>query len=347
MIMKIAVLSNLKVNAPVYKGMPTDRFDELDSMSTMEEIIDVIKSMGHTGKFFEASILPPYSIVDKLMAYKPDLVFNLSEGHFGDSRESHMPSILEMLRIPYTGSRVLTLSICLDKEMTKQVLRSHGIPTAESQVFTDSKQSISPDFFNKKGNFAFPLFVKPNAEGTSMGVEGNSVVTTESALRAMVKSHLQKYQQPILVERFIKGREVLVGMIGNGKDRIMLPILELDHASYGDTHSGVYTNTMKHNEDLNDYHYHCPALLTKKQTDTLQTLAARVFEVLGCLDVSRVDIRLDETDGYKPYVLEINPLPGLTPGFSDLCLEALGMGWKYEELIKKIITSAIKRNKLS
>ncbi len=345
--MKIALLSNLKVNAPNVSQAQGDEFDELDVMSTMKEMLAVFQRLGHQAEFFEASIWKPYRFIEKLEKYKPDLCFNVAEGHYGDSRESHVPAILEMMRLPYTGSKVMTLAIGLNKAMTKQVLKSCSIPTAPFQLFTSEDDAIVPEFLGKNGKLVYPLFVKPNAEGTSMGIENNSIVTTVEELKIRVSSHLKKYKQSILVEKFIKGREVMVGIIGNNPNLTILPVLELEHATYGSAHKGIYTNTMKHNDDLNDYHYHCPALLTPKQTKEVQNLAKRVFDVLGCLDFSRVDIRLDEEDGYKPYVLEINPLAGLTPGFSDLCLEAKGAGWDYDRLIGEILTAAMTRYNLS
>lgn len=125
-----------------------------------------------------------------------------------------------------------------------------------------------------------------------------------------------------------------------------MPILELDHAAYGPDHHGVYTNEMKTVSSLEDYRYQCPAPLSQEQADELRALAARTFEALDCKDISRVDFRLDESDGYKPYILEINPLPGLSPGYSDLCLQALAMGWEHDRLVGAILDAAIERHGL-
>ena len=343
--MRIAVLANLKLNAPIYEGMPTDRWDDLDSPKTMEAIVKVIQKMGHEAEFFEATILPPYRLIDRLREYKPDLCFNMSESHFGDAREAQIPAVLEMLQIPYTGSRMLGLALALDKAMTKRILRDHGLPTAEFQIFERGDEPINPEFL-EGSDLRFPLFVKPNAEGTSMGVGADSIVRTVAELRERVAGHIARYQQGILVERYIQGREVLVGMVGNLPNLTFMPILELDHAAYGEGHPGVYTNDMKTNGVLEDYIYHCPALLSDAQRDELLRLGAETFRAIGCYDVARVDFRLDATDNDRPYILEINPLPGLTPGFSDLCLQALAMNWDHDQLVGAILDAAIERHGL-
>lgn len=348
--MRIAVLANLKINAPHYEGMPADKWDDLDSQRTIDGLVGALRSLGHEAEFFEATILPPFNLVEKLTTYKPDLCFNIAESHFGDAREAQIPAVLEMLQIPYTGSKPMTLALALDKPMTKRVLRYYGLPTPEFQVFERPDEPIDSLLLNEDGELRYPLFVKPSAEGTSIGVSADSIVRTVAELRERVAQHLTRYAQPILVERFIQGREVLVGMIGNveaGRDPVdtltFMPALELDHAAYGPNHAGVYTNEMKTIADLDEYHYHCPAPLTPDQLRELQRLAAGVFRATDCKDVARVDFRLDETDGFKPLILEVNPLPGLSPGYSDLCLEAQGGGWDYERLIGAILDAAVER----
>ncbi|MEZ4667921.1 MAG: hypothetical protein R3E39_08405 [Anaerolineae bacterium] len=343
--MRIAVLANLKMNAPIYTGMPSDRWDDLDSPKTMEAIAKVFQKMGHEAEFFEATILPPYHLIERLREYKPDLCFNMAESHFGDAREAQIPAILEMLQIPYSGSRMLSLALALDKAMTKRILRDAGLPTAEFQIFERGDEPINPEFLNG-GDLRYALFVKPNAEGTSMGVGADSIVRTVAELRERVAGHIARYKQPILVERYIKGREILVGMVGNLPNLTFMPILELDHAAYGNGHSGVYTNDMKTNGVLEDYIYHCPAPLSDAQRDELLRLGAETFRAIGCSDVARVDFRLDASDNDKPYILEINPLPGLTPGFSDLCLQGLAMNWDHDRLVGAILNAALERHGL-
>jgi D-alanine-D-alanine ligase len=202
--LNIAVLANLKRNAPHQEELSDDAWDDLDSDVTVNAIIAALESAGHRATFLEGDL----SLVEILPKLRPAICFNISEGHWGASRESHVPAILEMLRIPYTASGVLTLALTLDKPMTKRVLSFHGLPTPAFQVFERADEPLDSDL-------QYPLFVKPSREGTGMGVSGESVVHGEPELRARLADQLARYRQPILVERFIRGREITVGLIGN------------------------------------------------------------------------------------------------------------------------------------
>ena len=184
----------------------------------------------------------------------------IAESHFGDGREAQVPAILEMLRIPYTGSKVLTLALTLDKPMTKRILFYHGLPTPEFQVFEEPDEPLDRDLIGDDGELRFPLFVKPSREGTSMGVSAESIVTSVGQLRAQVEKQLGLYNQPILCEHYIEGREVTVGIIGNleptaarrVKERTLieevpdglmtLPALEVNLGAYDESEAGLYTN---------------------------------------------------------------------------------------------------------
>lgn len=356
--MRVAVLANLKRNAPRWDGMPADQWDDLDSDRAVNGIVAALESAGHDAAFFEASVQPPHNLIERLGAYKPDICFNITESHFGDSREAQIPALLEMLRIPYTGSQVLTLALALDKPMTKRVLAYHNLPTPEFQVFERADEPICGDLADETGSLRFPLFLKPSREGTSMGISAESIVRSADELRARVGQMLRRYNEPILCEHYISGREVMVGMLGNlrptearrlnersfGGDLpdtlTFLPITEFE-PTHTDTEADVYTNRMK--TDLaDDYRYRCPAPLPPDEEHHLKALAAAVFRVTGCKDVARVDIRIDR-ESNEPYILEINPLPGLSPGFSDLCLQSDAAGWPYERLINTILDNALAR----
>lgn len=359
--MRIAVLANLKDNAPTWDGMPPDQWDDLDSHKTIDSIVSALTGAGNEAEFFEASLLPPFNLVGKLKEYKPDLAFNIAEGHFGDGREAQIPAVLEMLRIPYTGSQVMTLALALDKPMTKRILTYHGLPTPEFQVFEESNEPVDDDLLDSEGELKFPLFVKPSREGTSVGVSADSIVTTVAQLREQVDKQGKRYSQPVLAEHYIKGREVTIGMIGNLRanaarrvnERLaprtlpetltFFPALEVDLGKYDESEAGLYTNRMKV-ELAEEFYYFCPAPLNKEILFELNLLSAAVFRVMGCKDVARVDFRLDEDNHNKPYILEVNPLPGLNPGYSDLCLEANAYGWSYERLINRIVELAVERH---
>ncbi len=359
--MRIAVLANLKKNAPTWEGMVADQWDDLDSPKTTNAIVAALESGGHEAVFIEASILPPHNLIERLTEYKPDLCFNIAESHFGDSRESQVPAILEMLRIPYTGGKLLALALALDKPMTKRILYYHGLPTPEFQVFERADDPIDADLLDKSGaNLRFPLFVKPSREGTSMGVSADSIVRTVAQLREQVARQLREYAQPILVEHYIQGREVTLGMVGNLKSTAarrvnertapnelpdsltFLPPLEVNLSAYDESEAGLYTNRMK-TELADTFYYMCPAPLDPDQERELQRLAAAVFRVTDCKDTARVDFRLDAENDDKPYILEVNPLPGLNPGYSDLCIQARAAGWSYEQLINTIVDLAAER----
>ncbi len=347
--MHVAVLANLKKNAPTWPGMSPDRWDDLDSEETIQAIMAALESRGHRATFLEGDA----TLLDNVRKLRPDICFNICEGHFGDGREAQVPAILEMLRIPYTGSQVLTLALSLDKPMTKRVLTYHGLPTPAFQVFERVGEPLDPDL-------QFPLFVKPSREGTGMGVSAESIVQDEEQLRRQLELTFERYDEPALVERFIAGREVTVGLVGNLRSPVarrmpeddeaprilrglhFFPPLEVDMAAYPAEEGGIYTSRMK-TELAHEFHYHCPAPLRPEQVEDLNWLAAAVFRVTGCLDVARVDFRLDANDNDRPYILEVNPLPGLNRGYSDLCIEAEAGGWTYDELINRILDLAVER----
>jgi D-alanine-D-alanine ligase len=345
---KVALLANLKKNAPKFDNMAQDQWDDLDSEKTINALVEAIRAGGYVCEFLEGDL----SLFETLPKFQPDICFNICEGHFGDAREAHIPSLLEMMRIPYTGSKVLTLALALDKPMTKRVIAYHDLPTPEFQTFERLDEPLSPDM-------AFPLFVKPSREGTGMGVSRNSIVHDEKEMRDQISEIIERYKQPALVERYIEGREVTVGFIGNlimpvahrlpddeNARRIIaglhfLPPMEVDLTPFTDSDT-VYSNRLK--VDLADeLNYLCPAPISDELVADLNWYAAAVFRVIGALDVSRVDFRLDAHNDYKPYILEINPLPGLSPVISDLVIEAAGEGIGHTELVNMILEVALKR----
>lgn len=345
---RVALLANLKKNAPVTAGMSRDHWDDLDSESTVEAITEAIRAGGHVCEFLEGDA----SLIDTIRSFKPDICFNICEGHFGDAREAQIPALLEMLRIPYTGSKVLALSLSLDKPMTKRVLTYHELPTPPFQVFEREDDVLSEEM-------SFPMFVKPSREGTGMGVSERSIVNNEAELFEQVAYVLSNYRQPALVERYIEGREITVGVVGNlirpAARRLpdddeatyilaglrFLPPMEVDLKPFTETDM-VYSNRLKVAlaAELN---YLAPAPIDPALIEELNWYTAAVFRVIGALDVSRVDFRLDIHDNLKPYILEINPLPGLAPKISDLVIEAEAAGISHAELVNMILNAALKR----
>jgi len=353
--MRVAVLANLKQNAPTWEGMPADQWDDLDGPKTIHALVAALESSGHEARFLEARLDPPHSLIERLREFQPDLCFNIAESHFGDGREAQIPALLEMLRIPYTGSRVLTLALALDKPLTKRILLQHGLPTPEFQVFERADEPLAPALASADGSLRFPLFVKPSREGTSIGVGPTSIARTVEALRAEVADQLRRYAQPILVEHYIAGREVTVGLVGNfqpggarGEDHSLpegitfLPPMEVDFSVFDPSAAGIYTNLIK-TDFAETMTYVCPAPLEPELQQRLFWLAAEVFRATDCKDIARVDFRLDASQGDAPYILEINPLPGLNPVYSDLCIQARAAQWPYENLINRVVELAAAR----
>ncbi|HEM62369.1 MAG TPA: hypothetical protein ENO24_08760 [Chloroflexi bacterium] len=328
--LRIALLANLKANAPKSAWEPPDRWAELDSERTVKAIAKALEQGGHRVTFLEGDI----GLCEKLKSGKFDIAFNICEGHQGDARESHVPALLEMLGVPYTGSKVLCLALTLDKPMAKRVLAFHGLPTPRFQVFEDPEAALDPVL-------SYPLFVKPAAEGTGKGITGDSVARNDGELRRQLRWLIETYQQPALVEQYVEGREITVGVLGNRQLRA-LPPLEIDLSTCPPEERGIYTSRIK--ADLPTApRYLCPASLSKAQVRKLSRLAVAAFRALGCLDVARVDFKLDAHDREKPCILEVNPLPGLSPGISDLVFEAEAEGMTHAQLINAILDAALER----
>ena len=301
---------------------------EYDAPETINAIRDALESYGHVVVPVEATAELPRQLMDSPV----DLVFNIAEGVSGRNREAAVPALCELMGIPYTGSDAATLSIALDKALSKRVLRQHGIATPEFQVMETGRERLSP-------KMKFPLIVKPNQEGSSKGVSAHaSVVDDEESMRAVVRELVDKYRQPALIEYYIAGREFTVGLLGDKRPRVLPPmeIIFLDKANA----RPVYDFQIKQEWEKHVY-YQCPAKLTPAELRSMERIARETFVALDCRDVARVDLRMDDTG--EIYVLEVNPLPGLTPGYSDLCLIANAANIDYRSLIGEILAGGLKR----
>jgi D-alanine-D-alanine ligase len=336
---KIAVLANIKDDSlPKPEGIPPDAFADFDHIETVDSIRGALETDGHQTVFIQADADLPYALRDE----KPDICFNIAEGLGGDAREAQVPALLEMLQIPYTGSRVLANGISLDKTLTKRIWRDRRLPVAPFQEFSIGDEPLRIDL-------EFPLFVKPAREGTGMGVDMKAIVNNEQELRERVDYIINTYQQPALVEAFLPGREFTVGIIGRADAKLYsrhpewyekdgfhrIPILELDMTR--SVTPMVYSKEAK-SKDVGEEGapgYFCPAELEPELEKKLKYFALRAHVLLNALDVSRTDVRLDK-DG-NPRVMEINTLPGLTPDYSDLCLQSAAEGIRYEDLILDIL----------
>ena len=336
---KIAVLANIKDESqPKPDGVPPDAFADFDHIETINSIRAALETDGHQSVFIHADSSLPCVLIEE----QPDICFNIAEGLGGDAREAQIPALLEMLRIPYTGSRVLTNGISLDKTLTKRIWRDRRLPVAPFQEFTIGDEPL-------RSELEFPLFVKPAREGTGMGVDTNAIVKNEKELRERALYIINTYQQPALVETFLPGREFTVGILGRSDAKLYsrhpewyekdgfhrFPILELD--SSRSVTPNVYSQAAKSKEvgEEGAPGYICPAELEPEIEKKLKYFALRAHQLIYALDVSRTDIRLDAAG--NPRLIEINTLPGLTQNYSDLCLQAAAEGIRYEDLILDIL----------
>lgn len=308
-----------------------DADSEFDSPITIETILSALTGAGHAVHCVEANEdLPRW-----FLNHHVDLVFNIAEGLRGSHRESQVPAILESLHVPCTGSNSITLALALDKAKTKQILASEGITTPPWQLFPTPATALN-------SRLGFPLIVKPNREGSSKGIWKESVVGDIASLRRQVARIYEQYRQEVLVEEFIDGTELTVGILGSDP----LPVLEVDFTPCRT--SGEYFYSWRMKEYQGDAAQglapivHCPARLDTATAARVQAIALRAHRALGCGDLSRTDMRL-RPDG-AVFVLEVNPLPGLNPLDSNFPLMTKTAGLSHDALIRRIVELAMVRH---
>jgi len=331
--MKIALTYNLKKEDTC---LPKDFFSECDSAETVNAIIRALEGKGHTVEGIDVEYPRLFSYFKK---NRVDMVFNIAEGKDGRLRESEVPALLDYLKIPYTGSNTFSLALALNKALTKKILKAENIPTPRFQLFVKGSEVLDNDL-------TFPLIVKPNREGSAKGINISNVVQTEKELFDKVREIIKVYKQEALAEEFIEGKELTVGILENGKT-VILPVLEIDFSSCRNSGEYFYSWRMKEfqgNRELGLVPtFHCPARLDKHTEAKVKEVALKTHHAVGCFDISRTDIRLSADN--TPYVLEINPLPGLNPQESNFPLMAYAAGIKYEDLIEGILLGALERKR--
>ncbi len=307
---------------------------EYDPPHTIELIKHGIMATGHEYVFVEAD----ENFKEHIKAARPDLVFNRAEGLRGDSRESHVPAILEMLGIPYVGSNVLTTAVCLNKAWTKKFLLYHGISTPKFFLCKNLKEA-------EKINEGFPYLLKPNEEGSSIGITEENLLHNKTQLHTKLKAMFREYQQPILIEQFIEGREFSTGLLGRaGEDPEVLSILEIDFSKFPEVGS-VYGQRAKTVLDSLD-HYICPAQIPNELKNALTRLSVDIWYALETKDFARIDFRMNNKG--KLFFLEINPLPGMDFDTEENDLSfypymAMKSGYSYDELVRRLLESACNR----
>jgi D-alanine-D-alanine ligase len=322
----VGLTFDLKTDYVFKEGDPTDANAEFDPPSTIETVTKAIESCGFQVK----KIGNACQLLENLNHLDVDIVFNISEGLVGRNRESQVPILLEIAGIPYVGADGLTLSLTLDKVMAKKVFIAEGIPTPKFFEIKDATELINTD------HIKFPLIVKPRFEGSSKGLSEASRVENIGQLRRQVEYIIATYKQPVLIEEFIRGEEFTVAIIGNSPPQV-LPIVQIKIDGEVKLDDKFYTFAHITSERLE---YICPAPISESLKEKISHLALKTYNAVDCLDFGRIDFRVDNEG--NPYVLEINPLPSLS--VEDVfTLIAKRIGITYEEMVGKILHSALKR----
>ena len=295
---------------------------EYESPATIDALLGAIRANG-----CEAVPLPfGAEMVRALQDERPDLAFNIAEGRDGPARESIVPAVLDYLRVPYTGSDGVALGVSLNKAMTKRLAAQSGVPTPPFHLFESGRQAEA--LLDEVG---FPVLAKPNFGGSSVGVEPRSIVREPDRLAAVVDEYVALYEQPCLVEGYVRGRDVTVGLLGNETVEV-LPLARVETAD------GMYSAEVKR---LHDREVVCPCELPVGLADRLADWSLRIYRAIGVRDLARVDYMLDEQD--NAWFLEVNPLPGLSPYYGLYPVLAGAAGYTHAELIGRIVGLARER----
>ncbi len=322
--MKVGLTFDLK-SEYIKMGFTSEEAAEFDKEDTIEGIEKALQFNGYeTERIGHIKQLAASLVEGK----KWDIVFNICEGFYGIGREAQVPALLDAYNIPYVFSNPLVLSLTLHKAMTKRVIRDAGLAT--------------PDFFVvykpediENINLTFPLFAKPLAEGTGKGINQHSFINNQQELKNACLNILERFKQPVLVEKYLSGREFTVGITGTGKNAECVGLMEVIYTKNAKNKFYSFENKDKY-EDKIKYSVPEPEIYEK-----CKILALKAWAVLECEDGGRVDVRCDEFG--EPSFIEVNPLAGLNPIHSDLPILSRFNSVSYEELIKRIMDSAVKK----
>ena len=337
--MHIGIAFDLKPDGPLAAGAPDDQYEEFDSPATIQAIADVLRAAGHT----VSELGNGRALLESLLKSPPDLVFNFAEGTgVSRSREARVPAVCEMLGIPYTGSDPLTLAVALDKDIARRLVADAGVIVPRGFVLPPPREPYDGEFVEfpallAEHELACPVIAKPTCEGSSKGIRNRCLIRTPEELGPTIVELWNAYRQPVLVEEFIGGEEVTVGVWGNDPPAVLglmrvVPKQPTEHF--------VYSLEVKRNYEAL-VEYECPPKLPAAVLRALEEAALTAYDALGCRDVARCDFRVSAAG--VPYFLEVNPLPGLSPITSDLMLLAKGADVAYEELIRRIVDAALAR----
>lgn len=331
-----------KVSEPI----DMSEYGVLDELKSVQR---ALKPSGHQTKII-AVALDVHKLIDELKSDRPDMIFNLCESLDGDpTQEMNIASLFELLKIPYTGSRALTLGLALNKCRVKEILNYYDIPTAPYYLCRNANEYNANGYSKLKDKF--PLIVKPSREDASIGIENKSVVYSDPELKTRIEFIIDEYKQPALVEQFIDGREINVSVVGNvikdESDLIVFPISEIDFSGMPSDYQKIVSYNSKWMYKTVEFagtKAVCPAKdLSPGLEKKIQDTARKVYKIIGASDYARVDFRVKDN---IPYVLEMNPNPDISSDVDEdtgFTRSGKAYGWSYEELIQNIINYASDR----
>ncbi|MCR4413486.1 MAG: D-alanine--D-alanine ligase [Thermoguttaceae bacterium] len=309
-------------------GFSEEETAEFDRPDTIEAIDEAVQFLGHeTDRIGNVRQL----VARLARGDRWDLVVNIAEGLHGLAREAQVPALLDAYQIPYTFSDALVTAVCLHKGLTKMVVRHAGVPTPDFAVIErleDLDRVALP----------YPLFAKPVAEGTGKGIDGSSKITDPDALRSVCAELLRRFRQPVLVETFLPGREMTVGIWGTGPEAEVIGTMEILLRPTAEPEVYSYLNKEQCDDRVD---YRVFAADGDDEVRRAEQVALAAWRALGCRDAGRVDVRSDARG--QPHFIEVNPLAGLHPQHSDLPMICTGRGIPYARLIERIVESALRR----
>jgi D-alanine-D-alanine ligase len=332
--MRVAILYNPRPESTV--DAPDDAYEEYDEATTIEAIASALAAMGVE----PVPVIAGAGFPDTLKEGRFDFVFNIAEGAGRRCREAIPAAICEFLGIPFTGSDALTLAATLDKTIARRIV-SPDVPVARGILVE------GPNDESMLATLTFPVVVKPNDEGSSKGIARSSLCATLSAAVERSRRLHAWYNCPVLVEEFLPGMEITAGVRGNGRDASLIGLMEIAPADQG-VEPFLYCLETKR-DFRRQVGYHVPPRLEAASLARLEACALRVYQLLGCRDIARIDFRLDRTG--EPRFLECNPLPGLNPDSSDLVILSRAI-WPerelpYQRLMQGILRDAAQRYGMS
>ncbi|MEM5799489.1 MAG: ATP-grasp domain-containing protein [Candidatus Aenigmatarchaeota archaeon] len=339
MVKTIGFIYNIRHKYPDPNDPRAQLETDFDDPETIEWMIKHFQKIGFKVIAIEAN----EDAYEKLKENKKniDLVFNYSMGIYGRDRYAHLPAMLEMLQIPYTGPPPLSEALLLNKAKSREIFIARKIPTPLSQIFYSSEEKL-----DKK--LKFPLIVKPCCRGSSAGITNKSFVKNEDELKEQVEFIIKTFNEPALVQMFLSGREFSVPMLGNPPE--FLPIIEVDHSVVPEGYAPIDSLEVKwiveeQDKNFTEKHFSCPAVIEKKLEKKIKNICLKVWDALELADLCRIDIRCDSKG--NPYVLDVNSPPGLIPPEVSMTsyfpLAARVAGINYDDLLKKIIDEVARR----